>query len=159
MDSVRVDARLVVLSACQSGQFDILRAPDEVMGLPAGFLRAGSAAVVATLWPVDDEATALLMARFYEVLRERSDEAGTPGALATALRDAQQWLRTLSRSDRDAYLANRPQLQVALRQVRRGGMRRLDQIKPRMRRWWRQRLSRTPYEHPVDWAAFYLVGA
>jgi CHAT domain-containing protein/tetratricopeptide (TPR) repeat protein len=161
IDSVRVDARLVVLSACESGQFDILRAPDEVTGLPAGFLRAGSAAVVATLWPVDDEATALLMARFYEMLRERerSDGAGTPGTPAAALRDAQHWLRTLSRSDRDAYLANRPQLQSALRRVRRDGMRRLDQIKLRMRRWRRQWRSPTPYEHPVDWAAFHLVGA
>jgi CHAT domain-containing protein/tetratricopeptide (TPR) repeat protein len=160
MDSVRVDARLVVLSACQSGQFDILRAPDEVTGLPAGFLRAGSAAVVATLWPVDDEATALLIARFYEVLqeRERSDGAGTPGIPAAALRDAQHWLRTLSRSDRDVYLANRPELQGALRRVRRDRTRRLYWIGPRMRRTWRRWSSQTPYEHPVDWAAFHLVG-
>ncbi len=155
--SVRVDARLVVLSACQSGHFDILTAPDEVVGLPTGLLRAGAAAIVAALWPVEDEVTALFMTRFYELLRHRPDG---PGAPAFALRAAQIWLRTLSRADEDAYLAARPQLERTLRHAaaRSPGRHLLTEVIPRIRRWHRRHLSPTPYGHPSDWAAFHLVG-
>ncbi len=39
--------------------------PDEVIGLPAGFLMAGAPGVVGSLWPVNDISTAPLMERFY----------------------------------------------------------------------------------------------
>ena len=60
--------RLAVLSACQTGITEFQRVPDEAIGLPAGFLLAGVPRVVATLWPVDDVSTALLMAEFYRLL-------------------------------------------------------------------------------------------
>jgi len=68
--------RLVVLSACQTAVHEFQNTPDEVIGLPAGFMRSGVPGVVACLWNVDDLSTALLMARFYEfhlhgVLRSR----------------------------------------------------------------------------------------
>ena len=60
--------RMAVLSACQTGITEFQRVPDEAIGLPAGFLLAGVRGVVATLWPVDDVSTALLMAEFYRLL-------------------------------------------------------------------------------------------
>jgi tetratricopeptide (TPR) repeat protein len=80
-------ARLVTLSACETGMTGILDLPDEFVGLPAGLLQAGAAAVVGSLWAVDDRATAVLMRRFYENLLRREM---TPPA---ALRAAQLWLR------------------------------------------------------------------
>lgn len=63
-------ADLVVLSACQtalgSGAIGDVPAGDDWVGLTRAFLYAGAARVVATLWPVEDWATAKLMERFYE---------------------------------------------------------------------------------------------
>src|SRR5206468_1134468 len=63
-------ADLVVLSACQtglgSGALGDVPAGDDWVGLTRAFLHAGAANVVATLWPIDDWATAALMERFYE---------------------------------------------------------------------------------------------
>jgi CHAT domain-containing protein len=62
-------AELVVLSACQtvlgSGALADVPAGDDWVGLTRAFLHAGAGHVVATLWPVDDWATAALMERFY----------------------------------------------------------------------------------------------
>lgn len=63
-------ADLVVLSACQTGlgsgrQADVPPGDDWV-GLTRAFLHAGAANVVATLWAVDDVATATLMEGFYK---------------------------------------------------------------------------------------------
>jgi CHAT domain-containing protein len=41
--------RLVVLSACETGLIEFEQAPDEFLGLPAGFLEAGAPGVVSTL--------------------------------------------------------------------------------------------------------------
>jgi CHAT domain-containing protein/Tfp pilus assembly protein PilF len=80
-------ADLVVLSACQtalgSGALTDVPAGDDWIGLTRAFLHAGAASVVATLWPVDDWATAALMEQFYTV----SDAPANPaGALAGAQR-------------------------------------------------------------------------
>jgi len=57
-------AELVVLSGCQTALGEITRG-DEVIGLTHAFLVAGSQAVISTLWPVDDVASAQLMEGFY----------------------------------------------------------------------------------------------
>lgn len=57
---------LVVLSACQTGLGDI--SPEGIYGLQRGFKKAGVGTLLLSLWEVDDEATALLMKRFYELL-------------------------------------------------------------------------------------------
>jgi CHAT domain-containing protein len=59
--------RLVVLSACETGLYDINRNADEFIGLPATFMQIGATGVLGSLWQVDDLATALLMARFYDL--------------------------------------------------------------------------------------------
>jgi len=80
-------ADLVVLSACQtglgSGALADVPAGDDWVGLTRAFLHAGARRVMATLWPVDDWATAALMERFYGA----GDVAAEPvGALAEAQR-------------------------------------------------------------------------
>jgi tetratricopeptide (TPR) repeat protein len=78
-------ADLVVLSACQTNLGE-LSAGDELVGLTRAFIFAGTPTVVASLWSVEDESTALLMERFYTHLREGM-------AKAEALRQAQLEVR------------------------------------------------------------------
>jgi CHAT domain-containing protein/Tfp pilus assembly protein PilF len=63
-------ADLVVLSACQtalaSGTIADVPSGDDWVGLTRAFLHAGAERVVATLWAVDDWATAAFMEFFYE---------------------------------------------------------------------------------------------
>jgi tetratricopeptide (TPR) repeat protein len=79
--SMRLRAALVTLSACETGVSDVL-AGDEVVSLARGFLQAGVASVVVSLWAVNDASTARLMERFYSRLEKGS------GA-AAAMRQAQ----------------------------------------------------------------------
>jgi CHAT domain-containing protein len=71
---------LVVLSACETGMGQVANG-DEFYGLTSAFLGAGAGAVVATLWPINDESTSQLMARFYANLPSRG--------VAAALQQAQ----------------------------------------------------------------------
>jgi CHAT domain-containing protein len=89
-------ARLVVLSACQTGQVDTAQASDEMLGMPLAFLQAGADAVVSTLWSVDDRVTAMLIGRFYEELASAIG-VDDRGDVATALARAQRWLRSLTK--------------------------------------------------------------
>ena len=69
-----VGASLVTLSACETGVSAV--APgDELLGLVRGFFYAGAASLLLSLWTVDDEATAELMADFYTALRAGSRPA------------------------------------------------------------------------------------
>lgn len=62
--NLRLSADLVVLSACRTALGVDVRG-EGLVGLTRGFMHAGAAGVVASLWKVDDEATAELMRRFY----------------------------------------------------------------------------------------------
>ena len=64
---LNLSAELVVLSACQTGLGKEVRG-EGLIGLVRGFMYAGSPRVVASLWKVDDRATAALMRRFYEAM-------------------------------------------------------------------------------------------
>jgi CHAT domain-containing protein len=82
-----MSGQLVVLSACQtavgSGSLADVPPGDDWIGLVQAFLQAGANTVLASLWPVDDQATADLMARFH---RERMNGASTAAAIASAQR-------------------------------------------------------------------------
>ncbi|HEU4391007.1 MAG TPA: CHAT domain-containing protein, partial [Blastocatellia bacterium] len=62
--NLNLSADLVVLSACQTALGKEIRR-EGIVGLTSGFMYAGAARVMASLWKVDDEATADLMQRFY----------------------------------------------------------------------------------------------
>jgi CHAT domain-containing protein len=65
---------LVVLSACDTG-VGTLTEGDEFTGLNRAFLYAGAPSVLATLWSVDDEATAFLMEEFFKARAEGHSNA------------------------------------------------------------------------------------
>jgi CHAT domain-containing protein len=67
--SMKLNADLVTLSACETGLGKIANG-DDVVGLTRGFLYAGSSSIVASLWKVDDLATSTLMTSFYEALKK-----------------------------------------------------------------------------------------
>lgn len=67
--ALRLRARLVVLSACETG-LSRMAPGDELLGLVRAFTLAGAGAVMASLWPVDDGATALLLADMHQALRD-----------------------------------------------------------------------------------------
>ncbi|MCB0164222.1 MAG: CHAT domain-containing protein [Anaerolineae bacterium] len=61
-------ADLVVLSACNTNLGDLSQG-DELVGLTRALLFAGTPCVMASLWPIEDESTSMLMARFYTHLK------------------------------------------------------------------------------------------
>jgi len=92
---LRLNADLVVLSACETALGSGLRRDvppgDDWVGLVRAFLYAGAHSVLATLWPVDDRATSLLMERFYAGLEGgRSKARSLADAQRAMLRDPGQ---------------------------------------------------------------------
>ncbi|MBV9616686.1 MAG: CHAT domain-containing protein, partial [Ktedonobacteraceae bacterium] len=73
---------LVTLSACETGRA-VVSGVDEVIGLGRGFLYAGAASLLPTLWKVDDASSAELMEMFYQRLLQGYTKA-------MALGDAQR---------------------------------------------------------------------
>ena len=66
--SVRLRARLVVLSCCHSGRGKIKA--EGVVGIARAFMGAGARSVLVTLWAIEDEATLDFMKKFYYHLNE-----------------------------------------------------------------------------------------
>jgi CHAT domain-containing protein/tetratricopeptide (TPR) repeat protein len=97
--NLRLRADFVVLSACRSSLGREVRG-EGLIALTRGFLYAGAAGVIASLWPVDDEASSELMRRFYEgILRPK------PLSPAAALRQAQLAMRRERRWSEPYYWA------------------------------------------------------
>lgn len=140
---LKLRARLVVLSACETG-LPGAELPDEVVALPTGLLQAGAAGVIASLWSVPDERTMLLMVRLYDCLHQ-----GLPPA--EALRQAQQWLRDTTSEEK--------------RRMFDGWLNRGGGWLPRSvaQACWNAVALEEPddriHADPVGWAAFEYVGA
>jgi CHAT domain-containing protein/tetratricopeptide (TPR) repeat protein len=67
--NLNLPVELVVLSACDTGLGRQVRG-EGLIGMVRGFMYAGSARVIASLWKVQDVATELLVKRFYQQLLE-----------------------------------------------------------------------------------------
>ncbi len=147
------NCELVVLSACDTQRG--IRRGDSVMSLPLGFFFAGARTVVASLWKVDDTATAVLMTRFYENLLGEFDEArdiagrtyaaGQPMPKAAALREAKLWLRSSTNDEITELVSQLPASDD------RGTVRERPPVSE-------SAAGAHPYEHPYYWAAFILIG-
>jgi len=68
-----LDADLVTLSACDTGQGEI-NGEEGIANLVRAFLLAGSKTVLASLWSASDDYTLALMKRFYQRLGAGEDE-------------------------------------------------------------------------------------
>ena len=95
---LKLPVDLVVLSACQTGLGKDVRG-EGLISLTRGFFYAGASGVVASLWKVDDDATAELMKHFY---REMFENGRSPAA---ALREAQLKMRQSNRWQDPYYWA------------------------------------------------------
>ncbi len=133
------NCRLVTLSACETGFTDFTSTSDEYIGLPSGFLLAGSTNVVSSLWTVSATATALLMIKFYEELQQQSN-------IVLALNTAQRWLRDTTVKGFQGWLINSSLSLVWQAQ--------LDQYFDDNHK----NASAKPFESPFYWAAFCNIG-
>jgi len=127
---------LVTLSACETGLTTSTAMTDEYIGLPSGFLYAGSMNVVSSLWAVDDFATAILMIKFYQELPEAD-------SVAIALNAAQNWMRVVTRKDFQVWVE----------------LLKLDKKSRQSIELWLVCSSKEqPFSDPINWAAFCATG-
>lgn len=80
--NLKLPAELVVLSACQTGLGKEIKG-EGLVGLTRGFMYAGAARIVVSLWNVNDQATAELMTKLYRRMLKQGERP------AAALRAAQ----------------------------------------------------------------------
>jgi CHAT domain-containing protein len=142
--SLRAD--LVTLSSCASGAQKV-GPGDEPVGFARAFLYAGAASVLASLWPVDDLSTRILMEVFYSSL-------GQGLSKAEALQRAQLHLLHLTSREVSDFRRSQAEVRAAANPLRRTltrdfriGMDHESQTNPQ------------PYSHPYFWAPFTLMGA
>ena len=127
---------LVTLSACETGLTTSTAMTDEYIGLPSGFLYAGSMNVVSSLWAVDDFATAILMIKFYQELPDAD-------SVALALNAAQNWLRGVSIEDFRVWVE----------------LLNLDEkSRQSVELWLISSREEQPFREPKYWAAFCATG-
>ncbi|MDJ0532595.1 MAG: tetratricopeptide repeat protein [Xenococcaceae cyanobacterium MO_207.B15] len=132
------NCRLVTLSACETGITDPTQISDEYIGLPYGFLLAGSTNVISSLWTVSAAATALLMIKFYEELQQQNN-------ITVALNTAQAWLRDTTSQGFQNWLKNSSLSSVWRRELE---------------GYFAENYSDTtkPFESPFYWSAFFVAG-
>ncbi|MBN8868205.1 MAG: CHAT domain-containing protein [Solirubrobacterales bacterium] len=147
LDGSRV--RLFTLSACQSAVADISHMPEEGYSLATVLLATGAACVVASLWPVEDDTTAILMTKFYELM------IGENQRPPEALRMAQVWLRDIGWQDRSDFLAGHPALAKEIRRRARNEEAPPHQVQLRSD----SSSSERPFASPAFWAPFIAVGS
>ena len=89
--NLRLPADLVVLSACQTALGKEIKG-EGLVGLTRGFMYAGAERVVASLWQVDDQATARLMQHFYRgMLKENLRPAAALRAAQIEMSKQKRW--------------------------------------------------------------------
>ena len=135
-----LDADLVVLSACESG-LGVAAGAEGYLGFAQPLFARGARSLVLSQWKVDDDATALLMARFYRNLLGKREGLTAPMPKAEALAEAKRWLRGAGPSEVGAALAALPRGEIVRREAVKAAS------------------SAHPYEDPTYWAGFVLVGA
>jgi CHAT domain-containing protein len=91
--NLRLEANLVVLSACQTALGKQIKG-EGLVGITRGFMYAGAVQIVSSLWQIDDRATAEFMRRFYEaVLVEGARPAAALRAAQISMWKDKRWER------------------------------------------------------------------
>ncbi len=130
-----------MLSACESA-LGKQAGGEGFHGFAPPLLAKGARSLVPSRWKVDDRATALLMARFYQNSLGKREDLSKPTPKAEALDEAKRKLQELSADEVQGELAG----------LDRGTERRKDPATPRTPD------SPRPFEHPCYCAAFILIG-
>jgi hypothetical protein len=145
-----LDADLVVLSACESA-LGKQAGGEGSLGFAQPLLARGARGLVLSLWKVDDKATALLMARFYQNLLGQRPGRSQPLPKAEALDEAKRWLRGLTEGEAGPALAALPRGEV-------GPLAKAGAAPPREAAAVEAPAGPRPFAHPYYWAAFILIG-
>ena len=140
----KISSELVALAGCSSAKSGPMFG-EGFAGFPYSALVAGADSVLATLWDVDQTATALLVSRFFKNLLEGVDENGRPLNKTLALKRAQKWL-----SDLDLETLKKMSSEPENRGLFANGTLG-DRIKVR-------KVSVRPFEHPYYWSGLILIG-
>src|SRR5258708_2566266 len=86
-----LSSEMVVLSACETALGKDIQG-EGLVGITRGFMYAGASRVVASLWKVDDAATAELMGKFYEgILKDRLHPAAALKKAQVEMRKKKRW--------------------------------------------------------------------
>ena len=143
-------ARLVTLSACETGITDIAKGTaDEFVGLPAGFMLAGVPCVVSSLLSVRDVSTAILMQRFYSNhIAEKMD-------IPSALQEAQLWVRDLT----SVQVADYVEKCYRSGKWKEKSKKFIEQYREHYLEMAKKSPEEKPFQHPYYWAAFTVNGA
>ena len=89
--NLKLSADLVVLSACQTALGKDITG-EGLVGLTRGFMYAGAPRVVASLWQIDDRASAEFMKRFYQgLLGEKLRPAAALRAAQVSMQNDKRW--------------------------------------------------------------------
>ncbi len=147
----QLDADLVTLSACETA-LGPEGGGEGLLGFAQVLLSKGARSLVLSLWKVDDTATALLMARFYQNLLGRREGLAKPLPKAEALQEAKQWLRTLPRAEVERLAGQLAQGAVRATEGSKGTVLSQEKAKPALP------AGDKPFAHPMYWAAFILLG-
>jgi CHAT domain-containing protein len=145
-----LNAELVTLSACDTAR-GREAGGEGFVGFTQALLMSGARSVCLSMWKVDDNATSLLMARFYQNLLGNRSELSKPMAKAEALQEAKRWLRNLTTDQVEGELASLERGDVRPLARGKGAPARNEAPASRSR-------AVKPYNHPYYWAAFVLVG-
>ncbi len=142
-DQLHLRCDLVILSACASGLSRVRRG-DEIYGLAHAFMVAGAPALIVTQWRVDERATHLFMGKFYTLLMQGHDPA-------TALQQAQGYLRTLCAQEVVTLLANLIATRAAIATPLTADLVAWQTVLQT------QPPASTPFADPYFWAPFILI--
>lgn len=89
-EQIRLNADLVVLSACDTGLGAELKG-EGLIGLTRAFQYAGAKSIIVSLWGVNDESTSVLMGAFYRELRKGTTKDVALQRAMTAVRRNPKW--------------------------------------------------------------------
>jgi len=147
---LRLQADLVILSACETGRSQVLRG-DEILGLSRAMLYAGTPSLLVTLWPVHEIPTRLLAEKLVEQLplAATADAHFDP---ALALAATQRWLAALSVDEAHGLMTTWGNLSTA-------------EAESHLTHLWQlthpgeaPRAEDRVFAHPFYWSPYILIG-